>query len=99
MAASAEMVRHAIVDLRYQRGDGRVQFPERKELLVAQLWDDQSYCELAPQLRPWLLSRARCGLLPTQLAVHCHTLGLWPTFLLATDKADPPSAQDVDFPK
>ena len=46
MAASAEMVRHAIVDLRDQRGDGRVQFPERKELLVAQLWDDQSHCNL-----------------------------------------------------
>jgi hypothetical protein len=35
MAASAEMVRFAIVDLRDQLGDGRVQFPERKELLVA----------------------------------------------------------------
>ena len=41
-AAGAEMARHAIVDLRHQLGDGRVQCREREELPVAQLGDDEA---------------------------------------------------------
>ena len=40
------MARRAIVDLRDQLGDGRVQCREREELLVAQLGDDEASCHL-----------------------------------------------------
>ena len=46
MAASAEMVRRAIVDLRDQRGDGRVQFQSEKNCWLRSFGDDQSHCNL-----------------------------------------------------
>ena len=44
--ARAEMARHAVVDLRDQLGDGRVQCREREELAVAQLGDDEASRDL-----------------------------------------------------
>jgi hypothetical protein len=102
MAASAEMVRHAIVDLRDQLGDGRVEFPERKELLVASFGTINriatctatSTLAFVPRpMRP-LADAARGALSPTRAVADVPCWGL-----LARDKADPPWAQDVDFPK
>jgi hypothetical protein len=58
--AGAEMARRAIVDLRDQLGDGRVQCREREELLVAQLGDDEAGCHLHRNF-DLSLSRARYG--------------------------------------
>jgi hypothetical protein len=46
-AARTEVSRHAVIDLRDQFGDARVQCREREEWLVAQLGDDTSEQKLA----------------------------------------------------
>jgi hypothetical protein len=46
-AARTEVSRHAVIDLRDQFGDDRVQCREREEWLVAQLGDDTSEQKLA----------------------------------------------------
>ena len=87
------MVRRAIVDLRDQRGDGRVQFQSEKNCWLRSLATINriATCTATSTLALVL------GLWPTQLAVHRADVPYWR--LLATNKADPPWAQNVDFPK